>query len=106
MRVSELQCKLSAVRLTQPEADGDILNWYAGDLLSHVMAKIPEGACWFTIMNNVNVAAVASLTEAACVVLCEGVAPDGQLLEKAAASGVILFSVKEDICGAIRKAFS
>lgn len=46
---------------------------YAGDLLSRAMSHVEAGNLWLTIMNNVNVIAVASLTEASAVVLAEGV---------------------------------
>ena len=37
---------------------------YAGDLLSRAMSHVKAGSLWITIMNNMNVIAVASLTEA------------------------------------------
>lgn len=46
---------------------------YAGDLLSRAMSHVKAGSLWITIMNNMNVIAVASLTEAAAVLLAEGV---------------------------------
>ncbi len=46
---------------------------YVGDLLSRAMSRVESGNLFVTIMANVNVIAVASLTEAAAVILCEGV---------------------------------
>ncbi|HIT32245.1 MAG TPA: hypothetical protein IAC25_05405 [Candidatus Enterenecus stercoripullorum] len=63
---------------------------YCGDLLSWVMGRAPAGGIWLTIMSNVNVAAVAALTDLSCVILTEGVAPDDSLLQKARAQGVNL----------------
>ena len=63
---------------------------YCGDLLSWVMGRAPAGGVWLTIMSNVNVAAVAALTDVACVLLTEGVSPDGSLLQRAQAQGVSL----------------
>ena len=63
---------------------------YVGDLLSWVMGRAPAGGAWLTIMSNVNVAAVAALSDAACVVLAEGVIPDPPLLDKARAQGITL----------------
>lgn len=63
---------------------------YCGDLLSWVMGKAPAGGVWLTIMSNVNVAAVAALTDVSCVVLTEGVVPDAPLLKKAQAQGINL----------------
>ena len=44
---------------------------YCCDLLSIAMTKVPEGAAWVTVMSNINTLAVASLTEAACVIVAE-----------------------------------
>ena len=41
--------------------DMPIKKGYAGDMLSHVMAHLQSDECWFTILNSMNVIAVASL---------------------------------------------
>lgn len=46
---------------------------YVGDLLSRAMGHVQAGNLWITIMNNINVIAVASLAEASAVILAEGV---------------------------------
>ena len=46
---------------------------YAGDLLSRAMSHVEAENLWITIMSNINVIAVASLTEAAAVLLAEDV---------------------------------
>ena len=43
-------------------------------------------------MSNVNVIAVASLSDAACVILAEGVVPDSEITELAIAKGINLLS--------------
>ena len=63
---------------------------YCGDLLSWVMGKAPAHGVWLTIMSNVNVAAVAALTDVACVILTESVTPDEPLLRKAQLQGINL----------------
>ena len=63
---------------------------YCGDLLSWVMGRAPADGVWLTIMSNVNVAAVAALTDLSCVILTEEVAPDAPLLQKARAQGINL----------------
>ena len=67
---------------------------YCGDLLSWVMGRAPAGGAWMTIMSNVNVAAVAALTDTACVILAEGVTPDAPLLDKARAQGITLLGTE------------
>ena len=71
----------------------EIKSWYAGDLLSFVMGNAPQNCGWFTIMSNVNVLAVATLIDCACVVLCEGVKPDEALINRAKQQGVCLIGV-------------
>ena len=65
---------------------------YTGDLLSWVMGRAQADACWFTIMSNINVAAVALLNDLACVVLCENVMPDEALLARARQENLALFT--------------
>ncbi|MDR5657874.1 DRTGG domain-containing protein [Serpentinicella sp. ANB-PHB4] len=55
---------------------------YIGDLLSWVMAKLKEGDIWITIQTHVNVVAVASLGEAACIIVPENAQIDENTTEK------------------------
>ncbi|MDR0326172.1 MAG: hypothetical protein LBI19_08785 [Oscillospiraceae bacterium] len=68
---------------------------YCGDLLSWVMGRAPQDGAWFTIMSNLNVAAVAALTDISCVVLTEGVSPDPALLERARKENLALLQSPE-----------
>ena len=79
---------LSVFHLDDP--DRPVEGGYCGDLLSWVMSRAPAGGAWLTIMSNVNVAAVAALSDVSCVVLAEGVIPDPPLLDKARAQGITL----------------
>lgn len=56
---------------------------YCCDLLSNALVKLNDGDAWITVMNNVNVAAVAYSKNASCIILAEGIKPDKELLEKA-----------------------
>ncbi len=56
---------------------------YIGDLLSLAMSKVEMNNAWITIQTNVNIVAVASLAEAACVILVDGCVPDEKTVEKA-----------------------
>lgn len=96
MKVSELIEKLNLDLLTDSGFDDrDVLGCYIGDLLSHVMGKATEGDCWITIMNNINIVAVASLTEAACIILAEGVSADQTIIKKADGEGIVI--LKSDL---------
>ncbi len=73
---------------TEAEFDGV----YAGDFLSRAMSHVEAGNLWLTIMNNTNVIAVASLTDAAAVVLAEGVTLMPEALEAAKENGITVLS--------------
>lgn len=88
MTVNELAKELNAKVFVPVEAE--ISSYYAGDFLSRVMGRAPSRCAWFTVMANVNVAGVATLADIACVVLCEGVAPDERLTEKCREEGIAL----------------
>lgn len=90
MTVQELASALSLTEFDLPDPDRPVTGGYAGDLLSWVMGRAPAGGVWLTIMSNVNVAAVATLTDLACVILTEDVEPDPPLLQKARLQGVNL----------------
>ena len=79
---------------------------YAGDLLSRAMSHVEADNLWITIMNNMNVVAVASLTEAAAVLLAEGVALVPDALEAANEKGICILSSDKtvyELCAEIAK---
>lgn len=90
MTVRELAGALQLTPFHLPDPDRPVAGGYCGDLLSWVMGRAGADSAWLTIMSNVNVAAVAALSDVACVVLTEGVAPDEALLAKAQAQDINL----------------
>ncbi len=95
MTVRDLISALDLQVLTEGDLDLPIENGYCGDLLSWVMGRMPHGSVWFTIMSNRNVLAVAVLAEAPAIVLCEGVVPDEDVLEKAREEELTLLASPE-----------
>ena len=81
--------------ITMPQPEREIKNVYIGDLLSWVMGKAQEDDGWITIMNNVNVIAVASLSDTACVILSEGVTLNDDIKNTAENKGVNVLSTKK-----------
>lgn len=65
---------------------------YVGDLLSRAMSHVSEGNIWITIMNNINVIAVGSLTDCGAVILAEGVQLIPEALEAARDKNVNVLS--------------
>ncbi len=78
--------------LSFPDRSRDISDVYIGDLLSWVMGRAKENSAWITIMSNSNVIAVATLTDASCVILAEGVTLEDDVLKLAMNKGVNVFS--------------
>ena len=91
---------LNAEEIYIANEDKEITCGYVGDFLSHVMGSAPSDCAWFTIMNNVNVCAVATLADVSLIVLCEGVHPDENLLSKVKLQGFNIISTKLDIYNA------
>jgi len=90
LTVQELREKLGLDVFHLDAPQRAVTGCYCGDLLSWVMGRAPADGAWLTIMSNVNVAAVAALTDVSCVVLTEGVEPDPPLLEKVRTQGINL----------------
>lgn len=89
MKVSELFHKgeFQIINLGE-NSDQEIGVPYCCDLLSIAMSKLPADAAWVTVMGNVNTLAVAALTEAACVILAEGIDLDEAAKLKAKEQGI------------------
>ena len=96
MKVKDFAARL---RLTHVcgSPENEVCGAYAGDLLSWVMSHAESGDVWITIMSNINVAAVASLTECACVIMAEGVVPDEGVASVAEEKGVCIYSDKRSV---------
>ena len=84
MTVKELAEALSLTVLAgRGGLNRSVTGGYTGDLLSWVMARLPENAAWLTVMGNINAVAVASLKDAACIILTDSAPLDEQAREKA-----------------------
>ncbi len=59
--------------ISLPHPERLINGVYIGDLLSWVMGRAESDNAWLTIMSNVNIIAVATLSDVACIILTEGV---------------------------------
>ncbi len=103
MKINELIKNLNADIVNVSNADRDINGGYCGDFLSVVMGKAPEDSGWFTIMNNQNVAAVATLTDVSVVILCDGVKPDTLLEKKVKDVGINCLTTDYTVFDAVKK---
>ena len=82
MKVKELE-KLIKGKIVCGSEEKELEGCYIGDLLSLAMSKVQENNIWITIQTNINSVAVASLTEAGCIVICDGFTLDENALVKA-----------------------
>lgn len=95
MKVSELIENLNLTLVTDSDyEDREINGCYIGDLLSWVMGRAQADNVWITIMNNINIVAVAALADVACILLCEDVKVDQSIIDKANSQNIIIVSSK------------
>lgn len=71
-------------------ANKNISEVYICDLLSMAMAGVKDGNLWITVHTNINIVAVASLTNAACVVIPEAIPVEQTTVKRAEEQGIIL----------------
>ena len=86
----------------------EVAGCYIGDLLSWVMSKARKDNVWITVQTNANIVAVASLTDAACVIVSEGIEIEESTVRKAEMQDVVLLSspktsyeIAKEICADI-----
>ena len=92
LKVCDIAEKLSLKPLSLADSSREVTGVYIGDLLSWVMGRAESGDAWITIMSNINIVAVASLADVACVILAEGVSLDESVRETAKQKGVNIYS--------------
>ena len=108
MNVKELVEKtgFSVIHMAEGAEETEITKTYCCDLLSVAMSRVPEGAAWVTVMSNLNTLAVASLTEAACVIIAEGAAIDEPVREKAKQQDITLLYTELPVFDAALKIYN
>jgi len=84
MKVKEL---VNNKNFTLVTADGnlekEITSTYTCDMLSFVMAHAQENCAWITIQTHINIVAVASLLDMACIIIPENERLEEDTLKKA-----------------------
>ena len=92
MKVCEIAEKLSLKPLSLADSSREVTGVYIGDLLSWVMGRAESGDAWITIMSNINIVAVASLADVACIILAEGVELDENVSTTALQKGINIYT--------------
>ena len=104
MTVKQFAEKFGFSTVCIPDPERDISGAYIGDLLSWVIGRASADCVWITIMSNVNVIAVASLADVACVLLSENVNLDSEeVLNKAISQGINILKTDLDTFSACKK---
>ena len=82
------------------EGDGgerEITTPFCCDLLSVAMGRAPSGCAWVTVMGNMNTLAVATLADAACVIMAEGTELDEIAVKKAKDQDITVLGTEEPV---------
>jgi len=93
LKVEEVISALSLNLITDIYDNREVSTGYCCDMLSWVISKLEATACWFTILNSLNVIAVATLSDCPMVVIteCEGQI-DPNVIVKAKEERVVICS--------------
>lgn len=91
MKLADFERELNLKRLTL-EVFGEVSGCYTCDLLSWVMSHGSPCDAWITVMSNINVVAVASLIDAGCVIMPEGIIASADVIDRANSEGITLYS--------------
>lgn len=85
-------CEKTGGKILSGNDKRELNGCYIGDLLSLAMSKVEENNLWITIQSNINIVAVASLTDAGCVLICDGFSPDDDALKKAIDEDIVIMT--------------
>ena len=94
MTIQSLGKKLGLETLSEM-TDKEIASCYISDLLSRVLGGCVAGDIWITVQTSLNMVAVATMTEASCVILPEGLTAPDNTIERANEEGLTIFSSAE-----------
>ncbi len=97
MKVKDLVESGKFNAITLPYGERDIDGVYVGDLLSWVMGRAQADNAWITIMSNINILAVASLSDTSCIILAEGVTVDDEVKKTALDKEINILTTDMDI---------
>ena len=94
VKLQDIMIFRNAGHWSAQDPDREVTKIFCCDLLSIAMSKAPAGCVWVTVMGNRNTLAVASLAEAACIVLAEGVSLDEGTLARAGEEGIAVLATR------------
>lgn len=93
MTVKQLVEKLELKVLAGADGlDRKVQGCYICDLLSWVMSRGDKDNVWITVQTNINIIAVALMTEISCIIIPEDIEVDSQTIGKAQQENIPLLS--------------
>jgi len=95
MTINDYAKTLSLEIVTEGDPTKEIKGCYCSDLLSHCMSNIESGNVWITVQTNINVVAIAVLTELSCIVVAQDMPIDDSVIDKAVSEGVTILRSPE-----------
>ncbi len=90
MLVCELADKLSLQILCKGDMTKEINGCYCSDLLSHCMSNIDSGNLWVTVQVNINIVAIAVLTDLSAIIVSQAMSVDDDVIIKAQEEGITI----------------
>lgn len=103
MKARDIAEKLNLTILTG-NGEREVTGFYTCDLLSWVISHANAGDMWVTVMNNLNILAVASLVDVSCIVIPEGIEAYENLLERAKENDITILATNRSAANVIIEA--
>ena len=102
MTTTQLAEKLNLKKLSQG-SEKKISSCYISDLLSQVMGSCGAGDVWITVQTSINTIAVAQMLDVSCVIIAENLSMAENVIAKANAEDITVFSSEETAFNLARK---
>lgn len=90
MKLDALINQLSLEVVVGSDLNRDISGCFICDLLSHAMGKVETDNLWITVQTNMNIIAIAVLTELSAIIIAQGMDIPEKVVEKANEEGVTI----------------
>ena len=91
MDTKKLEEKLGLKQIAGNDEIKKVSGMYICDLLSLVMSRARNNDVWVTVQTNINIVAVAHLTEVSCIIIPENIAVDNNTIVKANDEGILIY---------------
>lgn len=95
MTVNDYAKNLELEIVSKGDMTKEINGCYCSDLLSHCMSNIESNNVWITVQTNINVVAIAVLTELSCIVVAQDMPVEKNVIDKAIAEEITILRSKE-----------